>query len=310
MGRSLLGIKILSIDRPAFSVNAVCLTLSAILLFFIPAQAEQWCKIISIKDSNLFLTRDSLLISLANIETLSINAPDSLQRKIAQQYFIKIEQKLLNKSFIMETACRDDSSVRVHLYKKLSIGRQSINMLFLREGWATLNPNPASEYLKDYEREAQESARNGRGVYGAPATVKPGVKGALWLSAGLGASTNNPRWMFRTTDLAVSCRLNRLVFSAGQEYHSSDAKQIYHQVLYGVGVATVQRSSETALLFGLTMTDDVWEWAIDRGFFIKLNRFYHLRQGLGLGVAMIVHRGESAEYATLSVQMILGGWKN
>ncbi|NLP10845.1 hypothetical protein GX408_10665 [bacterium] len=305
-----MGIAILSKDRPVFSLNAVCLTLSAILLFLTSAQAEQSCKIISVKDTNLFLTRDSVLISLANVQTLSIHSPDSLQRKIAQRYFKTIEQKLLNKSFIMEMACRDDSSVRVHLFKKLSIGRQSINMLFLREGWAALNPNPANEYLKGYELEAQESARNGRGVYGDPATAKPGAKGALWLSAGLGASTNNPRWVFRTTDLTVSCRLNRLVFSAGQEYHCSDAEPIYQQVLYGLGMATVQRSSETALLFGLTVTDDVWEWAIDRGFFIKLNRFYHLKQGLGLGVAMIVHRGESAEYATLSVQIILGGWKN
>jgi hypothetical protein len=96
------------------------------------AQSQQPCRIISVKDTNLFLTRDSLLISLANVETISINAADALQRKIAQRYFRNIEQKLLNKSFIMEIAGRDDSSAQVHLFRALPAGRHSYENVFWR----------------------------------------------------------------------------------------------------------------------------------------------------------------------------------
>jgi hypothetical protein len=279
------------------------------LLLIANLQAEQRCVIISVKDTNLFLTKDSLLISLANVETISIHAADSLQRKMAHLYFKKVKQKLLNKSYMMETASRDDSSTQVHLFKKLSVGRKSINEFFLSEGWGALNPIPANEYLKSYEFEAQESARNGRGMHGGNALAEHGAHGALWLSAGLGASTNNPRWMFWTTDLAVNLRLNRLVFSAGLERHIYE-KFVYQQVLYGAGLATVQRNSETAVILGLTSTDDVWEGAIQNGFFIKLNRIYHLKPGLGLGAEMIMHLGESGDYATMALQIFLGGRKN
>ncbi len=284
---------------------------SILLTFFLlgPARAEQPCKIISVKDTNLFLTKDSLLISLANVETPSLHDPDSLRRKMAQRYFIKIEKLLLSNSFMMETASRDHDTAQVHLFKRLSVGGQSINKFFLREGWGVFNPNPASEYSKDYEREAQASAWNGRGTDSDSATAKAGAKGALWFSAGLGASTDNALLLFGTTDWAVHLRFKRLLLTAGRIRHSHE-KQFYQLVYYGAGLATVEQRSETAVVMGLTQTDPAWEWAMDSSFFIKVNRIYHLKQGLGLGAEMIMHLGEKQIYATAALQVIFGGWRH
>ena len=95
-------------------------TISMLFILCTPAFAQKM-KIIEILDSNLFKLQNEQIIKLANVESPSINEPDSLFNYLARHIKLYAVIKLLNQDFIIEPSPesnRDAKIVSVHLIQK------------------------------------------------------------------------------------------------------------------------------------------------------------------------------------------------
>jgi hypothetical protein len=125
-------------------------------------------------DSNLFLLKDGRRITLVNVETPSLSAPDSAGRIIAGMACKFAQQHFLHKALYMEIApdsAGRDSVVSVHLMEKFPLSATDFNVRFLENGFGSYRPDPASLYHEKYSRAQQKAVKKKRGIWQAPEEI-------------------------------------------------------------------------------------------------------------------------------------------
>jgi hypothetical protein len=292
-----------------FKMPKAFLAFLAALLFLshAPIFCAQYVRIAKIIDSNLFQTTDSILISLANVNTISITDPDSLKREFAKKTIKYGKDHLLGRSFIAERAGMADSVIFVHLFEELLFARLSINKAYLRKGFGYFLPEPGSRYFKEYQRAVEEAERKGLGVYDQNNFIAHGpfIANAFWLSAGLGAALDE-KGLF-IGDLSAHSRKKNLLLNGG------------FQVLDSFYEGELMKSFY--LLAGFSRYSQLLDFIISAGpnlgysgptFYpgvrAEVETHMHLPMILGLGIKMSMTITNKFHYIAITLNPSLGAW--
>ena len=186
---------------------AILLLLLCSLIF-----AEETVKIKVIHDTNLFETQDGQLISLSNVQTISISDSDSYRQRFAVRVHKQIKDLLLYRFIIVESTGNQDSIMLTHLWRRLPLGRESINTMFLTKGWGKFIPAQESGYALEYESAYVSAVRQKIGMHNPRqfrAAYRP--SNAIWFSGGMGfgnADDHRRSGHWKTDCFALDASLN------------------------------------------------------------------------------------------------------
>jgi hypothetical protein len=290
--------------------------------------AEETVKIKLIHDTNLFETQDGQFISLSNVQTISINDSDSFRQRFALRVHKDVKDLLLHRSFIVENSDQQDSITLTHLWRRLPLGRESINEKFLTHGWGMFIPAPESDYAADYARANVTAIRQKVGMHNPRlfrAAIRPPK--AIWFSGGLGFGNgiDHRRRDYRITgsfalDTSLNVRKQWLVWTGGYNLsapyglgspHSLKAgyllagKSFYHEVVelvFSIGANLNKWWYDTESEYGIVRS----KWY--PGFQFKIQGLAHILTPLGIGVTFDGNINKDFNTYILSLNIIFGDW--
>jgi len=132
-------------------------------------------KVIEILDTNLFLTKDSVKIKMANLDVPSQNDPDSSRQILAQRIMKYNHINLLNESVRIEkTTLKQDEQSQVksiHLFKKFPLEDLNINKEFIEKGYGVYIPGDTL-FMEEYLRAAEYAVKNKEGIWKRPVPLR------------------------------------------------------------------------------------------------------------------------------------------
>lgn len=308
------------------SVNKICLPLLlAVIYLSLPAMAADTLKIVKIEDANRFVTADGLTVSLSNVKCLSIADTDSFKTAFAKMVVLNAEKMLPGRELLAEIQSRSDSLILVHLWQKRGIfGKNSLNEVWLLNGWGWYEEMPSSRHAKNYRLAAGQAARGFRGIHDKTLLRKPrpAIAG-MWLSLGLGRGEykdkRRPYWDDHLMlDLGLSIREKKLVISSGIQgiyfTEATSAGGVYllaGRSFYGEGAEMV-----------VSMGGSISQWSYNTessrgivrsrpyaGLQAKVQLLGHFRQALGFGLDLDGNLNKEKSWYGFSLHLILGGWE-
>jgi len=313
--------------------------MSAALLFS-SAYAKETVIIVQLTDDNRMITAVGDTLAFANVQSLSVNDPDSLHRSFALKMHSFLEKQVLNKSFFVEYTIGDSSHL-VHVLKR-EYSFDSINAQILRKGYSYFVPKPNSIYAFTYRDAADYAKMNLLGIYkdkSFESSLPPISKtsSALWFNAGIGVgsydhyydlSTNyrHHRWLFSAgyrKGLATSIKMNKYLYSFG--YREGYIEWMEDEGCYlTVGKSAVGHHFEAAISTGPAITRESYHLDEDMGgsglpkavhrahvpgWVVKAQWLEHpFNAGPAFGLLLDCHFTREAFFMGASVNVALGSW--
>jgi hypothetical protein len=305
-----------------FKIRAIFFFFSLCICNF--TYASEKIKITKIKDTNLFVTHDSLTISLSNVKTFSITDADSFKRNFALKVFKNAEKMLLDRVLFADIQEKNDSLVLVHLWeKKRIVGKSSINEAYLMNGWGSFDDSPQSGHFKRYRFASENAKATNQGIHDISLFRKHRLPDrGVWLNAGLGISKikdpSRPYWRDGFfTDLSAHLRIAGLVFSGGIQGVIRDEATSAGGHYLLLGKSFYGERGEMVLSLGGSLNR--WEYNTESrygivksdrytGFQIKVQFIGHLKQVFGTGLNFDANINKELSYYALSLNLLLGYW--
>jgi hypothetical protein len=304
-------------------LNRNCLNFGLFLVMFfcLTLQAKEPVKIIQILDTNLFKTADGKIISLANLQTISIENPDSLKRNFALKVYRYAEKSLINKVLFVEVATKNDSVVVVHLWDELM---ESVNRKFLHEGYGYFTPEPKSKYLKKYENAYRNAKEIEVGIYNikllrSKGPIKPN---AFWLTFdfGVGRAYHNDhsiKSVCYSRNTSIQLRKSLLVCSLGFQGTAPYEEASIHTYYCTIGRSFYDRRGEAIILIGANINQYRYYTCGEPG--LKKSKHYfgvilrtqflvHLPKLIGFGIGFNANINTKISYVMFSVNINIGEW--
>ena len=138
------------------------------LLFILNILHAQDIRVVEIIDANLFLTSDSVLISMVDLEVPSLMDEDSSRSILAEKAVKLARLQLLRSNLRFEetykNSCTDDLVKKGHLFRKYDLSDASINKLYLEKGYAVYVPCDTL-YMDEYRRASLRSMDKRLGIW-------------------------------------------------------------------------------------------------------------------------------------------------
>ncbi len=138
------------------------------------SQETKEVNIIKILDSNLFLTKDSILIKLSYIDAPKMHSKDSI---VAKKIINYASRCFLNKSLHLSVVKTIDDTFYVELFKKYPLNKKLLNTDYLENGYGSYTESDKSRFSSEYENAEKEAKREKRGIWNSdkmpPTIYKP-----------------------------------------------------------------------------------------------------------------------------------------
>ena len=289
-----------------------------------PTFAADTLRIVKFEDANRFVTADGLTISLSNVRCFSIADTDSFKMAFAKMVVLSAEKMLHGRKLLAEITSCSDSLILVHLWQRRGIwGKNSLNEVWLLNGWGWYEEKPSSRYSKNYRLAASQAKRESRGIHDETLSRKPrpAIAGA-WLSLGLGMGEykdKSPEWRDHLMlDLGLSIRQEKMVLSGGiQGIYLTEATSA-GAVYFLAGRSFYGEGAEMVVSLGGSINQWSYNTETSRGIVrskpyaglqAQVQMLGHFRQALGFGLNLDANLNQEKSYYALSLHVILGGWE-
>ncbi len=130
--------------------------------------ASDSLKVVKILDTNLFLLNNGHVAKLYNIETYSLNDPDSIKRSFAQNTMELMQKTLFNNNRLsIEKVGETNEGVwLVRAWEVFPLQKELINLRILKLGYAKFVPEIADQDTARFKEAAMKAQKKKRGLWG------------------------------------------------------------------------------------------------------------------------------------------------
>jgi len=137
------------------------------LISIISALAAQEIRIAEIVDANLFLTNDSVFVSMADMEVPSIHDTDSARVELAENIVSFAKKEFKGYSIRFEKSaekCNEGKIAKGHFFKIYPLSEVNINTKYLEYGYGAYLPCDTL-HLTEYSKSAKKAMEDSKGVW-------------------------------------------------------------------------------------------------------------------------------------------------
>jgi hypothetical protein len=304
--------------------HAILWFVSAVM-FFSSAYAKETVVIVAVPEGDKVVTADGDTLVLANVQTVSINDPDSLRAEFARTVIADAAKILNGKQVEIEPITMLDSAQVVLVWLPSTLGKKSVNAHYLEKGWGFLKEMPAHRSLEEFRWYAQRAEAAKVGVYAEKAeTQKPLLPNALWLSGGIGFSRSGRPgglWEDYYTEFAlngsIAFRHKLFIGDIGANLiYSSDygGTRTYYLTF---GMSAHNRTGEFTAAIGPSLSRWIYNTESERGTIhsdafwggmIKMQTFVHAPHSIGMGIELSANFNSDQTTYMMSFNLYSGVW--
>ncbi|MCB0283140.1 MAG: hypothetical protein KDF60_11220 [Calditrichaeota bacterium] len=147
------------------SFKIICFPI--LIVFLIHYVQAQDIRIEEIMDANLFLTEDSMLISMANLNVPSIYDADSVRKDLAKKImeYACLHLRHYSCRFIPSAQkCNVNTGQSGHLFRKYPLSDLNMNAQYLEKGYAVYLPCDTL-FMQEYSSSSQNAIENRLGIW-------------------------------------------------------------------------------------------------------------------------------------------------
>lgn len=138
-----------------------------LFLLLVQLVNAQNIRIQEIIDANLFLTEDSMLVSMANLNVPSIHDADTVRKDLAKKImdYARLHLRGYSCRFIPSAQkCRVNAGQSGHLFRKYPLSDLNMNAQYLEKGYAVYLPCDTL-FMQEYSSSSQKAIENRLGLW-------------------------------------------------------------------------------------------------------------------------------------------------